>query len=146
MKAKVTIGGAAELMAQLDTLPEDLARVAEGLVVSAAQSAAGEIVGRYPIGPGSKKYPAGVLRAGVRVDVEGSGVAVVAMVRSTAPHAHLYEYGTQTRQTAIGAGRGNQPARATFWPVIDRYQATLERALIDLLRITGFTVSGKHAA
>jgi len=51
-------------------------------------------------------------------------------VRSKAPHAHLYEYGTAKRATSgTGANRGTMPAKPVFVPAAVRARQRMEREL-----------------
>lgn len=93
----------------LDELKRDLMQNSNAMASEAhrladvyAERAKLEIQNEYP----DESTGTGNLKRGVRVKrSSGSGWRVYATVRSTAPHAHLYEYGTVNR-SFNGANRG----------------------------------------
>jgi hypothetical protein len=139
MKAFLRIEGHEELERLFAALPGDLVNAAAGLFVAAGTSAAAELRYTYPRGK------TGNLIAGVGSQSGGQGMQTWVRVYNTAPHAHLYEYGTDARHTDEGWDRGFQPGRATFWPVVDKWERTATEALRDLLRIAGLKVSDRAA-
>jgi Bacteriophage HK97-gp10, putative tail-component len=138
MKANIRITGDKELEAALRALPRDLSLDAERLILAAADTAAAEIRAAYPEVTGN-------LKGGVRVVTTGSEFATRSRVISSAPHAHLFEYGTEARQTSLGYDRGGYPGRHVFWPIVERWQKALKGTLIDLVKATGLRVTD-HAA
>lgn len=124
-----------EFRAALRNLPEELTQEAAGIVTGAAESAKSEIVAAYPEVTGN-------LKRGVTVKQERSSFGVSAVVKSNAKHSHLYEYGSQVRNTSIGANRGAMPARPTFVPIVVRKRKAMYQSIIGLLRRAGFQVSG----
>ena len=131
--------GLPDLIAALRQLPPDLAAEGGAIVVAAADQAAEEIVAAYPERTGNLKH--GVKRIG---DSKGTGAFV--RVVNTARHAHLFEFGTQSRQTAIGANRGAMPAGNVFIPIVVRRRRAMVDALVALLQRAGLTVRHAHAA
>lgn len=119
----------------LRDMPRELAEEAGGIVTGAAEQAKLEIVSAYPEVTGN-------LKRGVTVKQERSAFGATAIVKSNAKHSHLYEYGSQVRNTSIGANRGAMPARPTFIPVVVRRRRSMNEALIGLLKRAGFQVSG----
>ena len=85
-------------------------------MLDAAHAAQAEIAAAYPIGPegrfdNGKPIKPGNLRRGVKVVVKEIGpYGVAAQVRSTAPHAWLFEHGTQARHyiTKHGNAQGRR--------------------------------------
>lgn len=153
MSATMTWIGLQELKDNLWALPADLVKRAAPLVHATAVAAAAEIRDDYPEGE------TGNLKRGVKVGSKGgrSQHTVRSVVRSTAPHAHLYETGTQTRQNRAGENRGymfgaNAPEIHGNWsqgprqganifvPVIIRYRRQMYEDLIPILEEQGLRV------
>lgn len=97
------------------------------LADQAAMRAVEEVKAAYPQGP------TGNLKKGVRiVRVKGDGHRVLSIVKSTAPHAHLYEYGTR-----------RQPARPVMGEVAARVRRDFYADLIRMVeRVTGAAITG----
>ena len=71
------------------------------------------------------------------------GLVVGAEVKNVAPHANIFENGTQARHTRIGANRGSMPPGHVFVPRIVRARHRLTQELKDMVaRTTGAQVSG----
>jgi len=78
-----------------------------------ANRAALIIASQYPVGK------TGNLRRGVRVKDEAPfGDTVKVIVRTLAPHSHLYEKGTKERRTAQGWRRGRLQPTYIFIPQV----------------------------
>jgi len=138
MNAMLEIRGIAELKDALARLPAELKGQATGIVVDAAYAAQRDIAAAYPQGP------TGHLKKGVKVTVKEIGpFAVAAQVRSVAPHAHLYEFGTQARHTKRGWNRGTMPAppMPVFIPTMIRHRRAMYGQLANLIRASGLTVT-----
>lgn len=136
-----------ELRRELRDLPRELVDEGGAIVRRAADQAADAIRLAYPLGPPGRRRKGvpiipGNLRKGVRVKHESTAFGTVSTVRSTAQHAHLYEYGTQTRQTSLGYDRGAMPARPTFVPIAIRVRHQMYEELIGLLQKQGLQVTG----
>lgn len=130
--------GLAELRRQLKALPADLAHEARQDVVDAAESAEAALIQSYPPGP------SGGMRRGVKVTIKQTEAAVTATLKSTAPEAHLWEFGTQVRRTQQGWNRGAAPAHYNQGVVGIglRFRRTLNGQLVDLVERNGFEVTG----
>ena len=137
MPATFAIAGLAELKAELRRLPEELASDAGEVVLGAANRAEAAILARYPHGP------TGNLRDGVSVhEARADRFGAKMIVRSAAPHAHLYEYGSASRAYK-GANRGRMPAATggpVFVPEMQRARAWMWDALRRLIEATGLEV------
>ena len=137
---RLVLEGFTELVNQLHQLPAEIKAQGFAIVKDEAQRAADEIRAAYPPGP------TGTLKRRVKVDVPSSTV-IIAIVLSTAPHAHLYEFGTEIRKTRQGWNRGamwkepGKPHPVTV-PIARRRRAEMERRLADLVRAQGFEVTG----
>ena len=130
--------GLEELKTALRALPADLARDAGPIIERHARGAMEATREEYP-------EETGALKRGLRLseDVAPSRFGVAYTVRNSAPHSHLYEYGTQTiRLTSTGASRGQMPAQATFVPNMLSYRRRMYGALGDMLTEHGLLVSG----
>ncbi|HAM41635.1 MAG TPA: hypothetical protein DCP69_09950 [Candidatus Omnitrophica bacterium] len=135
MPNRVTWEGLAEFKAELRNLPAHLRDEADGIVANAANTAAREVVDKYPTVTGN-------LKDGVKVRKDEAGTFGVAYrVRSTAPHAHLYEYGHMTKQLKLG-GRNRVPGKPTVVPVAIRRRRQMYDELMAMLRREGFQVTG----
>ncbi len=89
--ANVTWDGLRDLLLQLEGLGPRITEQAQEITNEVARQVADDIVQIYPEDTGN-------LRRGVRVKKgRAQGLEAVTIVTSTAPHAHLYEYGTAVR-------------------------------------------------
>jgi hypothetical protein len=130
------IDGLDDLRALLRRLPAELRDEATGIVQGSANAAAEEIRAAYPDRTGNLRD-----HVFVSTTVEGT-FGVGARVRNTAKHAWLFENGTQTRQTALGANRGAMPAGNVFIPRVIRHRTEMMRALRAMVEAHGLTVTG----
>jgi len=155
IEATLTIQGIRELKDALGRLPDELKGQATVIVTEAAYSAAADIGSQYPIGPGSRKYPAGRLRKGVKVTIKEIGpFRVAAQVRSTAPHAWWHEHGSELhheRKTKKGWTRGimfskKGVPRPVFIPTMIRYRRAMYQKLAALIASVGLTAKHDEAA
>jgi len=126
-----------DLSRALEALPEDLSRRELAPVVrSHSEGLATDLRSAYDQGG------TGTLAARVVVEPGRDLRGLRMKVRSKAPHAHLYEYGTVQRFTAgTGANRGTMPARPTFIPTAIRWRERMKRAtktVLQSLRVPGF--------
>lgn len=116
--------GMAELIADLRKLPEALKGEVSKDVHSAADAMVSDLQTNYPSVTGN-------LRRGVKQETIDP---LKVKVRSTAPHAHLYEYGTAR----------NQPARPTFIPAAIRHRKRMHErfgATLRRIKVSGMTGS-----
>jgi hypothetical protein len=128
--------GLAELRAALRELPSDLTSEASHIVEGAANSAAADIKPAYPVRTGH-------LRDGLTVTHFDQGkFSTGAIVKNTAPHAFMFENGTQVRHTDIGANRGSMPPGHVFIPRVIRARRRMYEELKALLVRSGLQVSG----
>lgn len=133
---RIVFSGLEELRAALTKLPEDLKNEAKSIVRGAADEAAYEVRQKYPRGTGN-------LRNGVRVTSQASGsFGVGATVRNDAPHAWIFENGTQTRRTRRGWNRGVMPPGRVFVPTMRKHRRAMYEELKVTLRSHGLLVTG----
>lgn len=125
-----------QIREELRKLPTEL-RDDGGRIVEARGNEAGrEIVDKYATVSGN-------LKDGVKVTVQRAGqFGVQVTVRSTSPHAFIYENGTQIRRNAKGANRGAMPPKHVLVPVMVRKRRQAYEDLANLLRANGLLVSG----
>lgn len=135
---RLRMEGLDELREALRQLPEELAQEAGAIVMAHAEEAQRRVQQAYPQGP------TGNLRRGVTTNREASRFGAKAIVRSRAPHAHLFEYGSRPRRTQRGANRGQMPAGSEaerMIPIIIRVRRNMVAALIHMVQKAGFTVT-----
>jgi Bacteriophage HK97-gp10, putative tail-component len=105
-KLGVTLFGLGEFRDALKRLPLELQQEARAEIVRTTESAAAELRAVYPAVTGN-------LRRGVKTHIRETRGETEGEVRSTAPHAHLWEFGTVNRKTEKGWNRGRMPANIT---------------------------------
>lgn len=139
MSSTLKFNGLDELRAALRQLPEDMAQEAKGIVLGYADQAKDEIVSGYPLGP------TGNLRNRVIVTGrEGNKFGAVAIVKSAAPHASIFEKGTKVRHTSRGWNRGAMPQpdeSQRMIPKVIRLRQKMTADLVALVQRAGFTVT-----
>lgn len=139
MSVKLNLEGFNELRAALQALPEEMKAKADFIVTKYASIARNEIQGGYPRGP------TGNLQSRVTVTANaGRRVSAVSIVKSTAPHAWIFEHGTVNRITRKGARRGKMPAAPSaeaMIPKVIRLRAQMVAELIELVESQGFEVT-----
>lgn len=133
MAARVEWSGLQEFKKQLRNLPTELRAEADEIVTATAHEAAAEIVAAYPTGP------TGNLKKGVKVRQANGGAVVI----SAAPHAHLYEFGTQARQDDLGRNRGSMPPKPTVIPIAQRKRRGMYERLKAMVEKHGLEVKGE---
>ncbi len=117
--------GMAELIADLERLPQELQREGSFFVQTAAETMASEARNEYPVKDGD-------LARGVKVDRQTD---LRAQVKNTAKHATLYERGTIQRFTAgKGANRGTMPAGNVFIPAAVKARSQMVDRLVGLVK------------
>lgn len=138
MSVKLNFEGMNELRTALQNLPDDLAAEAEGIVTATAQDAKSSIQQGYPVGP------TGNLQKRVTMASNAAHrAASVAIVKSAAPHAWIFEKGTRNRITRKGARRGRMPQAPEserMLPKVIRLRARMTNQLIEVVRRAGFEV------
>ena len=135
MPVRLTLDGFDEFAQSLAALPTTLKTQAEAPVRTAAEATEAQLLAGYP-------EKSGHMRAGVKQITDAGTEHFAIVVASTAPEAHLWEYGTKVRHTQKGWNRGSeQGARDRSLHVIaDAHQIALNGALAALLRDAGFEV------
>src|SRR5262245_29695515 len=150
MSVRKSWTGLVELLRDLQGLPAHLQADGMAIVREETEGAAREIGASYPLGP--SKYKRGAhLKSTVRTVYPSSNL-LLGIVRVAAPHAHLYEFGTEDRERkTLGRGkiragvpRGQMPAASPeVTPRIARaHRANMSRRLVQLLRRHGFQIGG----
>jgi hypothetical protein len=135
--AMVLWTGFAELLTQLRELPDHLVGEATTIVNDATDTFMTTTAAAYPKRRGN-------LSRGLRkLQKSGSRGGVIFQVKNVAPHAWMFENGTQARHTAIGANRGAMPPGHIFVPNAIRARAQMYQRLADMLEREGLIV---HAA
>lgn len=143
MKA-VTWMGLEAFKQQLTTMSPTLLEESDQILRDQAEAAKAEIVAAYPRGP------MGNLKRGVKIRAaRGQGIAGVDL-KQTAPHGHLFEYGTVVRETKAGAHRnrmfakqGFPDGRPTFGPIAAQHQRLALSAVSARIQTYGATVEGE---
>jgi hypothetical protein len=147
VSASFRIDGLAELIVELQSLPDHLVGEAGHIVEGAANAAAFEIRSAY----GRHRVTGNLQEHVVLEQVSGGRYGVKYRVKSTARHAVLFEIGTQARHTKTGANRGVMPAGGSrppqpiFVPVMQRRRRRMYSELAQLLERQGLTVVEKAA-
>jgi hypothetical protein len=135
---KVTLDGFSEFYEALGAIPAGLTDASRPFVQKAADGTEAETVAGYPAGKGQ-------MRAGVKQaeDVHEDGKFAIA-VRSTAPEAHLWEYGTENRTTQKGWNRGAAPAHRSqsLLAIAESHRQAMNVELAAMVTNAGFEVSG----
>lgn len=136
---KLILEGLDDFKAALRKLPTELRDEAADVVEHAAEVAASSLRQSYPRGD------SGNLRAGVKVTHERSTFGVSSTVKSTSPHAHLWEFGSQIRKTRQGWNRGRSKEHKPdgLVPIAQRERKRMRGPLADLVRKAGFEVTGE---
>ncbi len=137
MGVRINLDGMNELREGLSRLPQELTAKAALVVSATAQQVGQELQANYP-------RKTGALKRGVRVTIEGSSVSTRGIVRSAAPHAHLFEHGTARRLTRKGANRGVMPKGPTdelLGPRAGRARRHMVDQLIAIVREAGLETS-----
>src|SRR5580765_4811342 len=125
----------------LRKLPAELTEEAGAIIRRHANIAAGQIRAAYPSGG------TGNLARGLTVeDTGGKRFGVVVRVKNRAPHAWMYENGTQTRAYTgdwkHGKNVGAARPQHTFLPIAIRQRKQMEGELKAMNERHGLTVSG----
>lgn len=125
MPTKLVLSGFDELERELAALPVKLRDEADPILLRYARQAEAEVTAAYP-------FVTGALIAGVKiVERVARGVAALYTLATTAPHAHLYEFGTS-----------HSRPHPTFLPITERERRASTVAVADLVRAEGLQVTG----
>jgi hypothetical protein len=138
MSVRFAFKGLDELQAALRALPAELTGEASKIIEAAGNRAVLDLKRGYPVVTGN-------LRDGVEVTFTQGGVSARALVRSRAPHAHLFEYGTEARHNALGANRGRMPPTHLFGRTMSNVRREMYEGLRALLERHGLKVTGRAA-
>lgn len=134
-KTGLVIGG--DFQKELRGLPEALASEASHIIVNSANHAAMQIIAAYPRHTGN-------LKGGVEVVTFVSKWRTRATVVNRAPHAFIYEHGTEARHYFTKGGErhetGRMPPGHVFDPIVRRWQRRKDAALAALLKKYGLKV------
>lgn len=126
MPTQMVLGGFDELRAQLIALPDALKRESAPIELAHATAAQSEVVAAYP-------DVTGRLRAGVKiVERAAHGVATLYTLVTSAPYAHIYEFGSV-----------HQRPRPTFLPITERARRASTVAVSAIVEGAGLVVRGK---
>jgi hypothetical protein len=143
--------GLEEFRELLRDYPVVLHNDARAIVDRYTDRTADEIRAAYPVGKhfGKGRWKAGNLRKGVRVEKHETDLVIINAVRSTAPHAHLWENGTRNRETKKGWFRGKVVAawrqgKPTLVSIAMRNRVLMRAELVAMVDRHGFAVSGSH--
>jgi len=136
MSNRLVFDGLDELREALRNLPAELAGEASHIVEGAANGAAADIKAAYPVRTGNLRDHLTVTH------VDQGKYSAGAIVKNTAKHAALFEFGTQARHTDIGANRGSMPPGRVFITRAIKARRQMYTALKDLLVRKGLLVSG----
>jgi hypothetical protein len=134
----LVLEGLAEFREALRRLPEQLRAEGAEIVGDAAELTKASLIQAYPLGDTGK------LRAGVRLVKAFTDYGAVAIVKSTAKHASIWEFGTAVRSTRQGWNRGVSPSHAAegLIPIAMRNRKHMYAQLGALLQRAGFEVHG----
>ncbi len=127
-----------EFRAVLKNLPKDLTTEASDIVVNHAEKAGSQIASVY-----DRVHKTGNLRRGLKIQkAPAATFHAVAVVRSTSPHAWLYEHGTQGRIRYYKlASRGPMPGANVFVPAVIRERRAMVDDLVRMVERAGLTVT-----
>lgn len=125
MPNKLVLNGFKELQSELKSLPQDAKRESAPILLRYARTAQSQVVGAYP-------RVTGELRAGVRiVERVARGVATLFTLVTSAPYAHIFEFGSV-----------HQRPRATFLPISERERRAGVTAVAAMVESKGLVVRG----
>lgn len=136
MSARVIFEGLDELRDELKRLPAELNREARDQVIATAEATAAELRAAYPEKTGN-------LRRGVKVKIEETPTSTIAKVISSAPHAHLWEFGTEIRKTQKLYPRGRMTAKFDqgLVGIAIRRRLRMDRLLVAVIESHNFQVT-----
>lgn len=132
MAARFEWKGLQELRVLMQQLPAAVMGEARHIVQDTTNGAAVRIRSNY-----SAHVHTGRLRDSVKVSMKETPRRITGTVKTTAPHAHLFEFGTAARQTSQGVKRGIMlpaPPAHAFLPVIEQDGRRMIARFIDVLR------------
>jgi hypothetical protein len=137
MSVRIVLDGFSEFSEMLGAMPAAFTDASRSAVQQAADRTEAETIAGYP--------GTGHMRAGVKQTQEPGGDATFAVVvHSTAPEAHLWEYGTENRSTQQGWNRGAEPAHRdqSLIAIADSHRQDMNASLAAMVSNAGFEVTG----
>jgi len=146
MSNRLVLDGLEQLLRDLQQLPGHLRDDAAPIIHGAAAGALAEVKAQYPTGP------RGRLRQGLKIVQRTTEAGAAGIVTSTAPHAWIFENGTQARYVTtlpsgraknFGSRRGAMAPGRVFIPIVARRRREMYVALADVVRRAGFQVTGR---
>ena len=147
MSSRLTFDGLDQLIQDLRQLPGHLRDEATTIIHATASGAVEEMRAAYPEGPRGRLKRG--LKTAFRQDSEFGSAGVVT---NTAPHAFIFEQGTQARYVStlplgrvknFGYRRGAMPPGRVFIPIAMRRRRDMYTALTEVVRRQGFQVTGR---
>lgn len=133
----VILDGFDELMRELTNAPKEIRDEGFEILREETEGARSEIAIEY-----GRRSKTGTLAARVETFYPAES-ALIGIVRSTAPHSHLVEFGTKARQTSKGANRGAMGADKVTPPIAQRRRERMYRRQKDMLERRGFVIGGE---
>jgi len=136
VSARVELKGFDELIAALTVAPVEIRAEGLQIVRRVTEGARQEIAAAY-----SQHTVTGTLAKRVTAEFPSTQI-LIGIVKSRAPHSHLFEFGTKQRRTATGANRGTMPAvdPAIFVPIARHWRAQMFDGLLAMMRAKGFVL------
>lgn len=137
---RIRFDGLAELKAALRNLPQRLTQEASNIVEHTAQQMKDDVQAAYRAKV--KEEVTGNLVNRVVISRSTGGFITGAVVKNNAPHAYIFEHGTQVRHTDLGYNRGRMPPGRVFVPIAVRRRREMFNALKSMVERNGLTVIG----
>lgn len=137
---RIRFDGMAELKAALRNLPKRLTEEATNIVEHTAQQMKDDVQAGYR--SKVKQEVTGNLVDRVVISRQSGGFVTGAVVKNNAPHAYIFEHGTQVRQTDLGYNRGRMPPGRVWIPIAVRSRREMLTALVSMVERNGLTVTG----
>lgn len=136
MSVQLKWSGLTEFLKEFGSIPQVLHEEGMAIIREETEGAAVEIAQAY-----GRARHTGRLASSVRTIYPASSL-LIGIVKSVAPHSHLFEFGSKQRRTQSGANRGAMPKAdpPITVPIARRRRSRMARRLVDLLRKHGFQV------
>lgn len=134
----VTLVGIEELRQALQNLPTELVAEANQIVRAAGEKSKDETAAAY----NAEQTPVPDLTTGLRLTGVADSSGAQWRLLNRHPLAHLYEFGTATRQTSLGYNRGAARAHPTLVPIAMTNRAAMYEQLRALVLRAGFELVG----
>jgi HK97 gp10 family phage protein len=135
VSARIEWDGLEDLIRKLTDAPREIREEGFAILKESTEQCAAEIAQRYP-----KKT--GAMSRRLRT-IYPSTQVLVGVIQSTAPHAHLVEFGTQQRRTDKGYNRGKMPPAdpQVVVPAAQKHRARMYQRIKEMLIAKGFELS-----